>query len=121
MNALAALDAVCVRHMINDVPITFSFGGADYTGTAIGWRTRKELTEGGYHNDIQEKQILVDPAQYGTNAKPAEKSVLAVCVDGDGIPCTATDAVGSRVRVRVQEAGRSGGGISYTVTTETRG
>jgi hypothetical protein len=121
MIGLSQLDAVCVRHMVGDVPITFSFGGADYVGTAIGWRTEKELTEGGFHADIQPKQILVDPAQYGSAAQPGEKAVLSVCVDGNGVPCAVDSAVGSRVRVRVQAVGRAGGGITYTVRAETRG
>jgi hypothetical protein len=121
MLGLSQLDAVCVRQIVSDVPITFSFGGVDYTGTAIGWRTEKELTEGGFHADIQPKQILVDPSQYGSDAQPGEKAVLSVCVDGNGIPCSVGSAVGSRVRVRVQDIGRAGGGITYTVRAETRG
>jgi|GEM_PF-5376177 len=106
--------------MVSDAPITFGFGGVDYTGTTGARDTMKQLTEGGFHED-SEFRILVNPAQYGSAAKPAEKAVLAVCVDGDGIPCAADDAVGSRINVRVQEIGRAGGGITYTVRTATRG
>lgn len=119
--SLKTLDALCVARLVSDAPITFSYGGADYVGTAIGWRTEKSLTDVGFHADIQPKQILVNPAQFGGAPQPGEKAVLSVCVDGNGVPCPADEAVGSRVSVRVQEIGRAGGGITYTVRAETRG
>ncbi len=121
MISLTALDTVCVRQIVKDAPITFGFGGVDFQGTAVGWRTAKELTEGGFHDDIREKQILVAQSQFEGRTPPEEKAVLTVCVDRYGVPCLAGAAAGARVSVRVQEIGRAGGGLSYVVSAETRG
>ena len=119
-SSLARLDAVCVAAIVNDVPMTFGFGGVDYTGTALGWEARRELVPGGYHEDV-EKKIVVAISAFGTDTPPAPNQNITVCVDGNGIPCVADEAVGDRKTVKIKHIARSGGAYTYTVNTATRG
>jgi hypothetical protein len=120
--ALNRLDAYVLSRgsLISRAPFTFGFGGKDWTATTGARDTMRALTEGGYHND-EEFSALVDAAQFGGDTPPAIGSKLAVCVDGNGVPCPADEAVGERLNVRVKKAGRAGGGFTYTLRTATRG
>ena len=117
---IKAIDARCIPLMVGHSPVTFGFGGTDYTGTLGARSTMLELVEGGHHDD-QEFTILVAVAQYGASARPQEKDLLTVCVDTDGIPSSADDAVGSRVNARIQTIVRAGAGLTYTLRNAGRG
>lgn len=106
--------------MVKRAPFNFRFNGKDYVATCGARDTLKSLTEGGFHNDSDVK-LLVEIAQFGTGTRPAEKDKIELCVDADGIPCPVEEAVGSRVSMRIQKIGRSGGGLSYELKTATRG
>lgn len=99
--------------------MTFSWGGADYIGTAGPRDTMTELTEGGYHAD-QEFAILVPHAVFGSDAPPAERNVLTVYVDAHGIPCSREES-SSSVAARIAAIDRAGGGLVYTLRAESRG
>ncbi len=116
---LNSLDAMCVAAMVSHSPITFTFGGVDYVGTAGARDTMLSLTDGGFNND-QEFSLLVETAQFGSDSRPGEKQKIAVCVDADGIPCGADDSV-RRLAARIQTIGRAGGGLTYTLRADTRG
>lgn len=105
--------------MVAHSPITFRFGGKDYTATTGARDTMAALSEGGFHND-QEFSLLVEIAQFGSDTRPAEKQKIEVYVDADGIPCAADDSTG-RVTARIQTIGRAGGGLTYTLRTDSRG
>ena len=120
MSVLKSLDALSVAAIITDDPVTFGYGGTDYTGTTGARDTMKELTEGGFHHD-QEFAILVPIAAFGNAAAPSEKDILTVCVDAYGIPCSADETTSARVNARVQKVGRAGGGLTLTLKAEGRG
>lgn len=106
--------------MVADSPVTFAWAGKDYTGTTGARDTMSSLVEGGKINE-QEFTILVAIAQFGEYARPTERKTITVCVDADGIPCAADDAVDQRVTARLVSIGRAGGGLTYTLRTEQRG
>lgn len=106
--------------MVAHSPITFGYGGTDYTATTGARDTMRSLAEGGFHND-QDFSLLVEIAQFGDAERPGEKDIVTVCVDADGIPCPADEAVGDRISARIQRVGRAGGGLSYELRTVTRG
>ena len=119
MSAFKQLDAACVAAIVPDDPVTFGFGGIDYTGTSGPRDLMKSLTEGGNHAD-QEFEILVPIAAFGSAARPAENQVITVCVDAFGVPCS-SDESGTRVNARVKKITPAGGGITYMLRTDTRG
>lgn len=119
MNELTALDALCVPLMVKDSPVSFRFSGKDYLATCGARDTMKSLTEGGWHHDM-DVTLLVEIAQFGSDTRPNEKQKIELCVDSDGIPC-AVEEVANRVAMKIQKIGRSGGGLSYELKTDTRG
>lgn len=119
MDALTQLDVQCVAAMVSDQPITWGFGGIDYTGTLGARDTFKSLTEGGFIAE-QELRMLVETAQFGEATRPAERQKITICVNADLIPCHVDDAVGSRVNARITRIDRAGGGLTYTISTTAR-
>jgi hypothetical protein len=120
MDALKQLDAACVRYIAMDAPYTFGFGGVDYLATCGARDTMQSLVEGGFHNDT-EFTALVEAAQFGSATQPAEGQNITVCLDKNGVPCLAEDASGNRLTVRISKITRAGGGLTYTLRTNTRG
>jgi hypothetical protein len=119
--SLKALDAVCLRGIVGRERVSFEFEGGIYSGTCGARDTMRELVEGGYVDD-QEFAILV-PLEHLAAAprKPSEKDRIAVCVDGDGIPCAVEDAVDARVQCTIQKVGRALAGLTFTLSTVQRG
>ncbi len=119
MDSLKQLDAQCVASMVGDSPITFAWGGVDYTGTTGARDTMSELVDGGKVNN-QEFRILVATAAFGDVAPPGERAKVEVCLDAHGIPCSADEEI-SRVSARITAIGRAGGGLTFTIATDQRG
>lgn len=122
MNTLNRLDAFVLGrgHIVAGAPVTFGWSGKDYTGTSGDRETADEAVPGGIVNG-QEFTILVATAAFGEDARPGERKVVSVCVDGDGIPCGADDAVGERVASRIVSIDRAGGGLLFTLRSAQRG
>jgi hypothetical protein len=120
MNSLATLDALCLPQIVADAPVTFGFGGVDYTGTCVKRQTSSQLVEGGFLYD-QEIKLTVEVSQYGSATRPAERDTLTLCMDADGIPCATADAVATRINARILGIGRAGAGLTYQLQTVNRG
>jgi hypothetical protein len=122
--SLKSIDALCTQTMVRHLPVSFEFGGKVVLGTCGARDTMTELMAGGVVN-VQEFSILAPLANIDAlEPKPAEKSIVLVSVDNDGIPChenEAADGAVGKVRCRVTKIGRALAGLTYTLTTEQRG
>ena len=119
--SLKSLDAVCLRGIVGREPVTFEWVGVEYTGTCGARDTMREIVDGGVMNG-QEFSILVPLENIADmTTKPVERNIIAVCVDADGIPCVADEAVATRAQCRITRIGRSLAGLTYTLQTAQRG
>jgi hypothetical protein len=119
--SLKALDEICLRGMVSRERVNWEFAGGIYAGTCGARDTMRELVDGGIIND-QDFALLVPLEAVGALAvKPQERSIISVCVDNDGIPCSIEDAVEARVPCRITKIGRALAGLTYTLTTVQRG
>lgn len=119
MNLLSQLDALCVENVVVHAPISFAWGGVDYTGTGLNHETWRNLEEGGFISNKTLK-ILVPATVYGDETPPDEDDILQVYVDANGIPCQAADDGSTQSPHRIKHINRSGGGISYELRTDRK-
>ena len=112
--------ALAHGHALASYPVTIGWNGTDYTGTTGSRDTVKELVSGGVSTG-QELRVLVPVANFGSNAPPGERAQITLCVDGNGIPCSADDSGATRVNARVMQVGRAGAGLTFTLQTAQRG
>jgi hypothetical protein len=119
--SLKAIDRLCLRGIVGREPVTFEISDVEYTGTCGAREMMQELTDGGVFNG-QEFAILVPTENIADmDSKPSQRQVIAVCVDSDGIPCVADEAVATRAQCRITRIVPSLAGITYTLQTAQRG